>query len=211
MPLSLALADRVVAYMTGPTADRPVASCVVERPVEVELLERWQAGDDRAMDELVLMYQTQAFWVARHLIGNDEVARDIVQDAFLRLLRRHESYDVTRSSFRAWFLHVVRNLAIDQLRRLKVRRPAPLHEMAAPLSQTSGLEGRETRDRIRVVMAALPEHYRELLIMREVEGISPQDLATITETDYGTTRWRIHQARKLFREEWRRRYGEEQP
>ncbi len=129
----------------------------------------------------------------------------------MRLLRRHDSYDATRSNFRAWFLQVVRNMAIDHLRRAKVRRPEPLYEMPGGVAQGEGMEQGETRERIRAVMAALPEHYRELLILREVEGISPQDLAAMTESDYGTTRWRIHQARKLFREEWRRRYGEEQP
>ena len=59
------------------------------------------------------------------------------------------------------------------------------------------------------MLAALPEADRELLMMREVEGISAQDIAEIIGVAYATTRWRIHQARKRFKQLWTERYGED--
>lgn len=178
--------------------------------MEGTLLERYRAGDDGAMDELMVTYQEPAFWVARHLVGNDEVALDLVNDAFVKLLNHYQRYDPTRP-FKAWFLRIVRNLAIDHLRRAKATPSQDAVELADAPAQADEVEQLEMRQQIESIMTTLPENYRELLTMREVEGLSPQEIATITDSDYGTTRWRIHQARKLFRQAWIERYGEETP
>ena len=180
-------------------------------PVEAELLQRYAGGDDAAMDELMLMYQRQAFWVARHLVHHDEMANDIVQDAFVRLLRHHERFDHQRSSFRAWFLQIVRNMAIDHLRKARLRVSQDLVESADTTTRMDRVERTELRGQIDGVLAAIPEPYNELIRLRDIEGISPQEIAVITDTDYGTTRWRIHNARKLFRKEWQSRYGDDLP
>ena len=180
-----------------------------ERSDEAVLLDRYAAGDDSAMDRLMAQYQDSAFWTARHLLRNDEMALDVVQDAFVRLLHAHEQFDDQRSTFRAWFLQIVRNKAIDHLRRARVRPNQELVEQVDQQELASRLERKELGERIRAVIDCLPEQYRELLIMREVEGVSPQEIATIVGCEYGTARWRIHHARKLFRQEWIQRYGEE--
>jgi len=182
-----------------------------DRAPETVLLERYGAGDDDAMDELVLMYQEQAFWIARHLVRNDEMALDIIQDAFVRLIRNHHTYDPGRSTFRAWFLQIVRNMAIDHLRKARIRISTDLAEAHAAAPRPDHVVQNELGERIRSVIDSLPEPYRELLIWRDVEGIGPQDIASMTDTDYGTTRWRVHNARKLFRQEWRSRYGDDLP
>jgi RNA polymerase sigma-70 factor (ECF subfamily) len=187
------------------------AAGIDPRPREVVLLERYAAGDDGAMDELMLMYQQPAFWVARHLCGNDEMALDVVQDAFIRLLRHHARYDASRSTFKAWFLQIVRNMAIDHLRKARLRISSDLADQLDAVPRPDRVVQDELRDRIQAVIASLPEPYGELLVLRDVEGISPQDIAIMTSTDYGTTRWRIHNARKLFRKEWQSRYGDELP
>lgn len=189
---------------TAPTADRDLAP-------EAILLQRYAAGDDAAMDELIGMYQEQAFWVARHLVHNDEMALDIIQDAFVRLIKKYDTYDTKRSSFRAWFLQVVRNMAIDHLRKARIRISTELAEVHEDAPKPDHVEQIELGERIRSVIDSLPDPYRELLILRDVEGISPQDIATMTEADYGTTRWRVHHARKLFRQEWQARYGDDLP
>jgi len=178
---------------------------------EASLLLRYRDGDDEAMDELMGLYQNRAFWVARQLVGNDEVAADVMQDAFVRLLRHHRRYDPQRSSFQAWFLQIVRNMAIDHLRKAKPRARQEMVEMADVPGGPSRMERDEMRERIQVVLDDLPANYRELIVLRDVEGISPQDIAQMCEADYGTTRWRIHNARRLFRKAWKDRYGDELP
>ena len=113
--------------MTGATSH---AQPDAEITVEGALIARYTAGDDTAMDELIETWQTPAFWVARHVVRNDEVALDLVNDAFVKLLTSHTRYDRTRP-FKPWFLRIVRNLAIDYLRRAKAIPEQDLVEQAA--------------------------------------------------------------------------------
>jgi RNA polymerase sigma-70 factor (ECF subfamily) len=174
---------------------------------EATAIDEYLAGDEHALDEIVTTYQTKAFWVARHVVRHDEVAQDIVQEAFVRVLRKHHLYDRKRS-FQNWFLQIVRNLAIDHLRR---SRTAPMQEMVEvqgeSIDLSADLQAQERHQRIQVCLDAMPENYRELIVLREIEGISPRDIAEQIGVDYGTARWRIHHARKLFKQEWLNRYG----
>jgi len=179
-------------------------------PLEHRLLERYRAGEQAAMDELIVLYQDRAFWVARHLVDNDEMALDIAQDAFVRLIRHYQQYDPRRNGFQAWFLRIVRNMAIDHLRKQRLRSAQQLVEVAAERPRDT-VEQSELGARIRAVLDGLPEHYRELIVLRDIEELSPQDIAVMQDADYGTTRWRIHNARKLFRQAWQQRYGAELP
>ncbi|TVR14185.1 MAG: sigma-70 family RNA polymerase sigma factor [Planctomycetota bacterium] len=173
------------------------------------MLYRYLCGDEAALDDLVTMYREPAFWVSRYVVNDDEIAADVVQEAFVRILQRHERYDPQRP-FKAWFLQIVRNLSIDALRR---RRSAAGQDVLDGVAQEHAgfrrVEHKELRHRILDVLATLPEKYQELIRLRDVEGHGSDDIATMTGVDYGTTRWRIHQARKLFRKEWLSRYGEE--
>lgn len=173
------------------------------------MLYRYLCGDQSALDELVNRYREPAFWVSRYVVNDDDIAADVVQEAFVRILQRHERYDPQRP-FKAWFLQIVRNLSIDALRR---RRNAAGQDVLDGVAREhpgfQRVEHRELRVRIVDVLASLPEKYRELIRLRDVEGHGSDEIASMTGVDYGTTRWRIHQARKLFRKEWVARYGEE--
>jgi len=173
---------------------------------EADLLQRYTAGERDALDELVHAYQEPAFWVAWHLVGHDDVAYDLVQDGFLRVLRKSEQYDPSRP-FKAWFLQIVRNLAIDWLRRKRAQL-APLHAEIAEVDDGPELESREMGENIQRILARLPERQRELILLRDVEGFSPEEIAGMQDADRSTTRWRLHQARKKFRQLWVAAYGE---
>ena len=201
---------RPSAPFTAPGGEVGDAEAGEATPREHRLLERYRAGEQGAMDELIALYQDRAFWVARHLVDNDEMALDIAQDAFVRLIRHHRQYDPRRNGFQAWFLRIVRNMAIDHLRKQRLRNAQQLVEVAGEQPRDSVEQG-ELGARIRAVLDSLPEHYRELIVLRDIEELSPQDIAVMQDADYGTTRWRIHNARKLFRQEWRKRYGADLP
>ena len=174
---------------------------------EAEAIDRYLDGDENALDEIVQTYQTKAFWVSRHVVRNDEVALDIVQEAFVRVLRKHHMYDRNRS-FQNWFLQIVRNLSIDHLRRNKATAMQEIVEIQAEhVDLSASMQAQERHQRIQVCLDAMPENYRELIVLREIEGISPRDIAEQIGVDYGTARWRIHHARKLFKQEWVSRFG----
>lgn len=169
------------------------------------LLQRYAAGEGEVLNELVEAHQEAGFWIARHVVGDDDVASDVVQEAFLRVLRRPQLYDPKRP-FKAWFLQIVRHLAIDWLRR-KRARTTPLEAEIATVEDDAVLERSETAQNIQDVLACLSDQHRELIILRDVEGYAPEEIARLQEADPGTTRWRIHQARKKFRALWIERYG----
>jgi RNA polymerase sigma-70 factor (ECF subfamily) len=175
------------------------------------LLARFATGDETAFTALVAEYQPVALAVAARVVGGrSEVVEDVVQEAFMRVLRHQGRFDPGRP-FRAWLLAIVRNLAIDALRR---RRPQGGPEAAALLADPAGsdagadLERAEVRARVAEILGSMAEKYRVLLVMREMEGRPAEAIAEELGLDYGTTRWRLHQARTLFRAAWTKRFGE---
>lgn len=183
-----------------------VADAGCER--SVALIRRYAAGDQQAFDELVREHQQAVYLAAWRIVGDGETAHDVTQEAFLRVMRHHTQYDPARA-FRTWLLSIVRNLAIDALRRRRrFEHPGQLQNLSSPLV-AAPMEGVELRERVAAVLADVPEKYRDILVMREMEGIPAEDIATQIGVDYGTTRWRLHQARRLFREAWIARFGEE--
>lgn len=171
-------------------------------------LARFAEGDRQAFNDLVTEHQEAAYTAAWRVIGDGEAARDVVQEAFIRVLRHHERYDASKS-FRSWLLSIVRNLAIDSLRRRRrFDHPDNLDHLSAPTA-SANLEDHELRDRVALVLTDLPEKYRSIIIMREMEGTPAEDIARVIGVDYSTTRWRLHQARVLFRQAWIARFGKE--
>ncbi|TVR14172.1 MAG: sigma-70 family RNA polymerase sigma factor [Planctomycetota bacterium] len=178
---------------------------------EAHWLRSYAQGDASALDRLVNTYQQPAFWVAYHLVRDEEVARDLVQEAFLKLLRKPQSYDGQRS-FKAWFLRVVHNLGVDWLRRHRVRahsdRMEDMDDVDSP-SPDQRLHTKDLRGRVAEILRLMPEKYRSLLIMRDVEGLEPTAMAEAVDIAPGAMRFRIHYARKAFRKLWIEHFGEE--
>ena len=169
-------------------------------------LRRHADGDRGAFAELVADHHGAAFATAARILGDADLAADVVQEAFLRVLRHGERFDETRP-FRPWLLQIVRNLAIDALRRRRRHQDVDrLGDLAAP---AAGCDGVELRACVATVLADLPEKYRVLIVLRELEGVPAEAIAERIGIDYGTTRWRLHEARRLFRAAWISRYGED--
>ncbi len=195
----------------------PVAAVVPAVPAdEPALLLRFANGDDQAFAELVLRYQAVAYAVAYRITLREDLGLDVVQEAFLRCLRHRGRFD-TSKSFKPWLLQIVRHLAIDVLRvqrRLDsgTSASAALDQLASPTADPAAKfqrqeQHQDLRSRVASVLASLPEKYRDLLIMREMEDIPAEDIARQIKVDYGTTRWRLHEARRLFRLAWIARFG----
>ena len=180
---------------------------------EAALLVRFAAGDDAAFSELVRRYQQLAYVVACRVTLRDDVAMDVVQEAFLRCLRHRSRFEIGRA-FKPWLLQIVRHLAIDVLRAQgRIDASTAAHEALDHAESTTdpsaATHANELRSNVAAVLATLPEKYRDLLIMREMEGLAAESIAENLQLDYGTTRWRLHEARRLFRVAWVARFGEE--
>jgi len=185
----------------------------LSREEDHQLLRRAQTGEEQAFEALVRKHQTRAWRVARNLVGNDEDAADLAQEAFVRVFRNLASFDFDHG-FTTWLYRIVVNLSIDHLRR---RRPVwstaaqgegeaeqDLVDPRAP-SPAGDLERAELAQEVRACMDALAPHFQSVLMLRELEGLPCNEIARIVGATHVTVRWRLHRGRKLFQEEWERR------
>lgn len=171
-----------------------------------DLIARTLAGDTEAYGALVARYQDRIYWVAFQLLGHHEDAREVAQDAFLRAYRKLDTFDRSRR-FYTWIYRIATNRAIDRMRLRSRAKPAPLSEEIEDRGPAPDdrLLGDELRGEVREVLDELPPRYRALLILRDVEGLSGKAISEATGVAHATVRWRIHRARKLFRDAWERR------
>ncbi|MFT4514060.1 MAG: RNA polymerase sigma-70 factor (ECF subfamily) [Planctomycetota bacterium] len=180
-----------------------------------ELVRQSIDGQHDAFAALVARYQKRAFWIAFHVVGRVEDARDISQEAFVRLYRSLERYDHARS-FYTWFYRIVMNLAIDQLRKHKSSRASSLDDLVIPLADEregeaiEPMERAEENEHVWQVLAKLGSKFRAVLVMRDIHGLSCREIAPILKVTHATARWRLHRGRQMFRTHWDRRFGEEQ-
>lgn len=182
-----------------------------ERRLDNELIRGIQRGDHDAFAELAKLYHSRAYWVAHGLLNDEEEARDVVQDAFIRVLGALDRFDFSQS-FYTWLYRIVVNLSIDRIRRRIKARSVALDDVAEPVAENpasaipSGrMESGETRREVHAVLEMLPEKYKTVMVLRELNGLSCKEIAKIVHCSHATVRWRLHVARGYFREAWERR------
>jgi RNA polymerase sigma-70 factor (ECF subfamily) len=175
------------------------------------LIEAAQGGDQAAFRRLVERHQRRAFAVALGVVRDENDARDLVQEAFLRVYRGLDRFQ-GGSSFFTWFYRIVMNLSIDLMRR-PGRREAEHDERRASLDPddaaefpfVSRIEGSEPLDaalrkqlgaRLRAELEALPSYHRSVVLMREVEGMSYEEMAQAMNVSKGTIMSRLFHARQ---------------
>ncbi len=173
-------------------------------PSDAELVIACRGGDQRAFRDLVERYQKRMYRFALRMVRNHDDALDVSQEAFARVYRSLDRYD-TSKRFSTWIYQIVQNLCIDCLRKRK-KVHVPL-EVSAPVSHADpgrNLESEETRAQVHKILARIPDKYRRVLELRDLEGMSCKAIADIVECTHSTARWRLHQARKMFLEQWER-------
>ncbi len=188
--------------------ERMAASAAVS---DAELVRDTSAGSADAFAALVARYQKRAFWVAFHVLGRVEDARDVTQEAFVRLYRSLDKFDYARS-FYTWFYRIIMNLAIDQLRKQKATRATSLGDLLGGIGEGSAeapdtVELAEQNGQVWLVLGKLDPKFRAVLVLRDIHGMSCREIAPILKITHATVRWRLHRARQIFREHWERLLG----
>jgi len=154
---------------------------------------------------VIAPYLDDAYGLARWLTGSGPDAEDVVQDASLRAFRGIDKF--ANGSARAWLLAIVRNTAYDWLRKNRAGTVifvddvgeiggAELSESGTPTPEAALLQSEEAT-LLGSAISALPTHYREMLVLREVQGLSYRDIAQIAGISMGTTMSRLFRARRL--------------
>jgi RNA polymerase sigma-70 factor (ECF subfamily) len=167
--------------------------------------------DPEAFAELLRQAGDKAYNFAYRLSGNEQDARDLVQDAFVRALEHAGSYDKSRP-FDSWLYRILHNIFLDGTRKLSNRMTASL-DAPAPIEDSSwseilpsdeqsaheGLERRESVDLVQKALDCLPAHYKAAVALCDMEGLSYEEIARVMDVPVGTVRSRIHQGRVLAR------------
>lgn len=182
---------------------------------DAELVRRSLAGQHDPFAALVARYQRRAFWIAYHVVGRVEDARDVSQEAFARLYRSLARFDYSRS-FYTWFYRIVMNLAIDHLRKHRSARASSLDDLLVALEDPRGdeaaapLERQEENAQVWQVLEKLDAKFRAVLVLRDIHGLSCREIAPILKITHATARWRLHRGRQMFRSHWERAYGDDE-
>mgnify|MGYP003572240253 FL=1 len=193
-----------------PRAAQPDAAAP-EAETDRERDARWIAqaneGDHEAFRLLVEHYQDRVYRTALGVMGNREEAWDVAQEAFLRVYRSLDRFRLGQN-FYTWLYRIVVNLGIDALRRRGQEKLVTLEEIGdcAQVDCPPDLAmDRGDRNRlVQTVLECLPPRYRTVLVLRDVEELDCREIARIMGCTHATTRWRLHKARRLFREAWGR-------
>jgi len=183
-----------------------------------DLVERIRTGDRDAFEELVRRKRDGAFRLARRVVGQDEDARDVVQLAFLRVWRKARAFR-GGSEFDPWFHRIVVNLSIDFVRRESARRRGQadwageqIHAGGAGAAELpSGLRSQEVSRIFDELAACLPPRQRAIFALREIEGMSTDDVAALMGIRSSTVRNHLFQARTTLRRTLQARYPEYLP
>jgi RNA polymerase sigma-70 factor (ECF subfamily) len=169
------------------------------------LLERIRAGDQAGFETLMRQHSSKVVGLATRLLGNRGDAEDLAQEAFLRL---HRSLPDFRgdSSIGTWLYRTTTRLAIDHLRREKLKRklfffrqsddePDPLEMVADPRSNPGrDLHTKQSMTRLRQAMDKLSARQRTVFVLRHHEGLPLQEIATLLGLETGTVKIHLHRA-----------------
>ena len=174
-----------------------VTRCGTE--TELDLIALARQGDRRAFGELVRRHRAGVINVVYRMCGDANLAEDAAQEAFIRAWQRLHSYR-PRSPFRNWVYRIATNAALDVLRRERETVDIDgLPLAASDEGPEANVEGEERSERVRQAVLALPPASRAVLVLREYEGLSYQEIAGTLNIPMGTVMSRLNYARDRLR------------
>lgn len=195
--------------MTHPDTDAGLVSVAGSGFNEARLVEEARRGNKAAFGELVLRYERRLIRLILQFIRDEAQAEDLAQETFVRVYKTFDQFDPSRR-FGPWLFRIGVNLTLDYLRRRKRRgfwslfseansERSPDPEVADPR------QGIDLSQEVQHVLDQLPEAYRMVLVMRDLENFSTSEIAAILNRKEATIRWRLAEARARFQQLWSKR------
>lgn len=179
-----------------------------DREADLELLKAVKAGDPTAYRGLVEKYQGRVYAMVYGMVRNREDARDLTQDAFVKAYNNLDGFRI-ESSFYTWLYRIAMNLAIDHIRKRQRQGTTSFEESIAARDEDGGIaevhtedDPRKTLERKRLyekIMDALdklPADQKQVILLREMEGLSYKEISDVMDIPEGTVMSRLFYARK---------------
>jgi RNA polymerase sigma-70 factor (ECF subfamily) len=192
--------------------------------IELRLIERLVARDERAFNELVRAYERRVFALVLRMLGDRAEAEDLAQEVFVQVFKAIGSFRGD-SKLSTWIYRIAVNLCKNRSKYLRVRHAGEQDELEAvaervPLGEATranvahvsrpdeALGGKQVEQIVQRAILAIDPEFRECLVLRDVEEMSYEDIGEVTGLPPGTVKSRIHRARAMLREIVERELGE---
>ena len=216
------LEDEVFALRVHSLA--PWRDVALPEEIEAKLIERLNARDERAFNELVKAYERRVFALVLRMLGNRAEAEDLAQEVFVQVFKAIGTFRGD-SKLSTWIYRIAINLCKNRTKYLRVRHTDEQQELEVvaervPLGEArranvgqverpdEALAGRQVEYIVQRAILEIEESFRECLVLRDVEELSYEEIEEITGLAAGTVKSRIHRARAMLREIVEKRLGE---
>jgi RNA polymerase sigma-70 factor (ECF subfamily) len=175
-----------------------VVSIGMAEHADAALIAAAQAGDRRALDELLAHYEERIYRFGLRMCGDEESAREVLQETMLAAFRNLPGFR-GQASLSTWLFQIARSFCIKE--RRGVRPTAPLDDELADRAPApdAQVQARRIGEALAAAIAALPAEQREVLVLRDVEGLSAQEAAVVVGVEVGALKSRLHRARMALR------------
>ena len=158
-----------------------------------ELMLDFKRGEEPAFRELFARYKNPIYGFVRRRVNDPSRAEDITQDVFLALVKNRNGYEV-RAGFRTYLYKIALNRVIAEYRKRRPEDPLPENPGAAPGSDPLAVE------QVREALEQIDDDQREVVLLREYQGLSYDEIAAVLEIPVGTVRSRLFRAKMALRE-----------
>lgn len=175
-----------------------------------ELVRRVQAGNNEAFEELVKRYERKVYNIAYRLMGNERDASEVLQDAFLRAYRFLPKFQF-KSSFFTWLYRIATNVSLTKLRKrekvqlVSIDEPAnadgdlPLEIPDYRYNPEKMMKQRQLREALQNAVDSLPPDYRSVVVLRDLEGLSNEEVSKVLNLTVAAVKSRLHRGRLELR------------
>lgn len=185
---------------------------------DAQLLQRYREGDERAFEEIVSRYKNSLYAFLRRFVNRQDIVEDVFQETFLQLYASRDSFDSDRP-LRPWLFTIAANKAKDALRKIQRQSTMSMGTLADAgdvsidevvniltsyeTTPESEISREETAQRVRQIIAEMPENLRGILILAYFEQFSYKHMAEILSIPIGTVKSRLHTAVVHFMKKWK--------
>jgi RNA polymerase sigma-70 factor (ECF subfamily) len=173
------------------------------------------SGDREAFAAIFQRHQAVVYRFSRQMLGSREAAEDVTQDVFVALARSGGRFDPAVGSFSTYLYGIARNLVLQRYKRGRAMTEVSIDTirgndaaLTAPADRVDdALSRAQLLDELRLAILRLPVHYREIVVLCELNGFSYEDAAQVAGCPVGTVRSRLNRARRLLVERCRAQWG----
>jgi RNA polymerase sigma-70 factor (ECF subfamily) len=185
----------------------------IDHADEAPLVAALRAGDAAAFETVVRTYGGRLLVVARQVVGSEEDAHDALQDGFITAFRAIDRFE-GKSKLSTWLHRIVVNAALMRLRSKRRKREQPIDDLLPTFSEDghanrptpewnqsalAGIQRKETQAAVRACIDQLPDDYRTVLLLRDIEELDTAEVARLLEITEGNVKVRLHRARQALK------------